>query len=173
MAAIANIVGWRHKSRDSTPCNWNTLRYLLFCCHFRHGRRVNTLCKITERLLFFRISTKPPRHLLDHHTALVTSVVYSSASARRTAFAVPVGRTYYIPHYTTIIKWTSTQALCWPPEDARCSLCYSQSALRGLWSDCADTVGRGGGRGGRGGGAGGGTTCNLVGNAVSRLKWLI
>ena len=67
MATIANFVGWRHKSRDSTPCNWNTWGYWLFCCYYRHGRHVNSLCKITERLLFFRISTEPPKHLLDHH----------------------------------------------------------------------------------------------------------
>ena len=49
------FVGWRHESRDSTPCNWNNWRYLLFCCYCRHGRRVNSLCQITGRLLFFRI----------------------------------------------------------------------------------------------------------------------
>ena len=84
MAAVANFVGWRHKSRDSTPCNWNTWRFGLFCCYFRQGRCVNSLCQITERSLFFRISTDQPKRLLDQyifgHTSLVTSVVYSSAS---------------------------------------------------------------------------------------------
>ena len=28
--------------------------------------RVNNLCQIMERLLFFRISTEPPKRLLDH-----------------------------------------------------------------------------------------------------------
>ena len=64
---ITNFVGWRHKSRDSASCNWNTWRYWLLCCYYRHGRRVNSLCQITERLLFFRISSEPSKHLLDHH----------------------------------------------------------------------------------------------------------
>ena len=51
MAAIANFGGWRHKSRDSIPCNWNTWRCWLFCCYHRHGRRVNSLCqkKVREK----------------------------------------------------------------------------------------------------------------------------
>ena len=90
MAAITNFVGWHHKSHDSIHCNWNTWYYWLLCCYYWHGCHVNSLCQITERLLFFRISTEPPKRLLDHHifwshTSLVTSVVYSSASAHRTA----------------------------------------------------------------------------------------
>ena len=61
MDAIAHFAGWRHKSRDSNPCYWNTWRYLLFCCYYLHGRRVSSICQITERLLFFRISTEPPK----------------------------------------------------------------------------------------------------------------
>ena len=56
----------RHKSPDSTPCNWNTWRYWLFCCYNRQSR-VNSLCRIMECLLFFRISTEPHKSLLDHH----------------------------------------------------------------------------------------------------------
>ena len=67
MAAITNFVGWRHESRDSTPCNWNAWRSWLFCCYCRHGRRVNSLCQITERLLIFMISTAPPKSLLDQY----------------------------------------------------------------------------------------------------------
>ena len=88
MVAIANSVGWRHKSRDSSPCIWNTWRYWLFCCYYRHGRRVNSLCQITERLLFFQDRHRAtqafvgPSHFWSH-TSLATWVVYSSASARR------------------------------------------------------------------------------------------
>ena len=58
-------------SRHSTPCNWNTWRNWLFYCYYWHGRRVNSLCQITERLLFFfffRIGSEPPKRLLDHHS---------------------------------------------------------------------------------------------------------
>ena len=82
MAAIANFVGWRHQSRDSPP--WNNWRYWLFCCYYRHGRRVNSLCQISERLLFFTQAFVGPLHFWSH-TSLVTRLVYSSASARRTA----------------------------------------------------------------------------------------
>ena len=88
MAALANFVGWRHKSRDSTPCLWNTWSFGLFCCYFRHGRHVNSLCQIT--LIVFQDkhwTTQAfvgPVHFWSH-TSLVTSVVCSSASARRTA----------------------------------------------------------------------------------------
>ena len=89
MAAITNFVCWRNESRDSIPCNWNTWRYLLICCYCRRGRRVNRFCQIKERLLFFRISTEPPKHLLDQyicgHTHHWSQLVYSSASARWTA----------------------------------------------------------------------------------------
>ena len=67
MAAIVDVAGWRHKSRDSTPCDWNTWRYRLFCCYFRHCRRINRTCQITECLLFFRISTEPAKRLLDQY----------------------------------------------------------------------------------------------------------
>ena len=67
MAVLANFVGWRHKSRDSTPCNWTTWHYWLFCCYYLHGRRVNSFFQITERLFFFRISTEPPKRLMNHH----------------------------------------------------------------------------------------------------------
>ena len=89
------------KSRDSTPRNGKTWCYWLFCCCYRHGRSVNSLCQITECLLFFRISTEPPKCLLDHHIFGHThhwSHPYSSVSACRTAAvrgtAVPTGRTY-------------------------------------------------------------------------------
>ena len=69
MAEIANLVGWRHKSRDSTSCNWNTWHYWqFFFYYYQHHCRVNSLCQITERLLFIRISTEPSKRLLDHHT---------------------------------------------------------------------------------------------------------
>ena len=50
-----------------SPCNWNTWRYWLFCCYCRHGRRANSLCRIKERLLFFSISTEPPKRSLDQY----------------------------------------------------------------------------------------------------------
>ena len=91
-----NFVGWRHKS-----VWFNLLEYLallalfsfffFFFCYNRHGRRVNSLCQIMEHLLFFRIINEPPKRLLDHHIFGHTHhwshrpVVYSSASARRTA----------------------------------------------------------------------------------------
>ena len=73
MAAIANFVGWRHKSSESSPCNWKTLRYCLFCCYNRRGRCVNCLGQITDRLLFFSIKTEPPKRLLEHYL-LVTHI---------------------------------------------------------------------------------------------------
>ena len=86
---VANFVGWRHKSRNSTPCNWNTWRFWLFCCYFRHGRQSlpahGTLIVFQDKHLWF---VGPLRFW--SHTSLVTSVVYSSA------FAVPVGSTYNI-----------------------------------------------------------------------------
>ena len=69
MEAIANFEGRHHKSPDSTPFNSNTWHYWLFCCYYRHGRRVSSLCQITERLLFFRISTEPPKRLLEQYIA--------------------------------------------------------------------------------------------------------
>ena len=41
--------------------------YRLSCCYYRHGRRINSLSQITERLLLFRISTEPPKRLLNNH----------------------------------------------------------------------------------------------------------
>ena len=61
-----------------------------FCCYCRHGRRVNSLCQITERLLFFQDKHRTtqafvgPSHFWSH-TSLVKSAVYSNASAHRTA----------------------------------------------------------------------------------------
>ena len=37
----------------------------LFCCYCRHGRRVNSLCQITECLLFFRIIIFYVLHVLN------------------------------------------------------------------------------------------------------------
>ena len=90
MAAIANFVGWRHKSRDSTPCNCNTWRYWLFCCYYRHSRHVKSLPNHGTLIVFQdkHQTTQAfvgPSHFWSH-TSLVTSVVYSSASACRTAW---------------------------------------------------------------------------------------
>ena len=51
-----------------------------------------------ERLLFFRISTKPPKHLLDHHIFghIGTTVVRLHVELPCSLEAVPVGRTYYL-----------------------------------------------------------------------------
>ena len=97
MAAIVNLVGWRHKSRDSTPCNWNTWRYWLFCCYFRHGRRINSAYQITECLLFFRISSGPPKRLLDQY--IFGHTHHWSHSQSGGTVAVPVGRTYNYYYY--------------------------------------------------------------------------
>ena len=89
MAAIANFVGWRHKSRDSTPCNWNTWRYWLFCCYYRHGRRVNSLPNHGTLNIFQDKHQTTQAFVGAVHfwseTSLVTSVVYSSAYARQSA----------------------------------------------------------------------------------------
>ena len=105
MAAIVFFMSWRHKSRDSTPCNWNTWRYCLFCCYYRHGRRVSSLCQITERLLFFRRSTEPLKRLLNHHIyghthhwshrrSIVVRLHAEPLHGSGNCFVVPVGRTY-------------------------------------------------------------------------------
>ena len=61
-----------------------TIYYRLLTCEIItwKERKVYVLSKNLERLLFFRISTEPAKHLLDHH---IFGRYYSSASARRTA----------------------------------------------------------------------------------------
>ena len=66
MAAIVNFVGWRHTSRDSTPCNWNTWRYLLFAAIIGSAA-VPTVSAKSRNAYCFSVSTEPPKRLLDHH----------------------------------------------------------------------------------------------------------
>ena len=115
MAAIANSVGCRHKSRESAPCNWNTW---LFCCYFRHGRRVNSLCQITERLLFFRINTEPPKRLLDHIYIYNNSNLLriGRCSIKTRKWAMPLANFFSRMFFDTILlyegKRTSHRYLC-------------------------------------------------------------
>ena len=64
MATIANFVGYVI-SLVIPPLAIGILG-VIGCFVAIIGRHVNSLCQITVRLLFFRISTEPPKQLLDH-----------------------------------------------------------------------------------------------------------
>ena len=81
---------------------------------------------------FFRISTEPPKRLLDHHifwshTSLVTQVVYSSASARRTASRL--GELLRSSRWTHLLTVSLPQAIiigfC-KQRTSRCERCHNE-----------------------------------------------